>query len=69
MANILTKANSVWPDQNVPTNRTTRQKLHENIEEQADPTWEQCDTDFYEYPDDIAGLLLEYVKQHKADFE
>ena len=69
MVDILMKANSVWPNQTVPKDRTERQNIQETIEEQADPVWEQCDNDFYEYPDDIAGLLLEYVKKHKADFE
>lgn len=69
MADILAKANSVWPDQTVPKDRTERQEVQETIEEQADPVWGQCDDDFYEYPDDIAGLLLDYVKQHKSDFE
>ena len=69
MADILTMANSVWPNQTVPKDRTERQNIQETIEEQADLVWEQCDNDFYEYPDDIAGLLLEYVKKHKAEFE
>ena len=69
MASILTKANPVWPDLAVPKDRTERQAEQEKIEEQANPTWEQCDTEFYEYPDDILTLLLGYVKQHKADFE
>ena len=69
MADILTKANSVWPNQTVPKDWTERQNVQETIEEKADPVWQQCDNDFYEYPDDLAGLLLDYVKQHKADFE
>jgi hypothetical protein len=69
MADILTKANSVWPNQIVPKDRTERQNVQETIEGQAAPIWEQCDNDFYDYPDDIAGLLLEYVKQHKAEFQ
>ena len=69
MADILTKANSVWPNQQVPKDRTKRENIQETIEEQAAPVWDECDNVFYAYPDDIAGLLLKYVKQHKADFE
>jgi len=68
MAAIMAKANTTWPDQKPPKDRIERQELHEKIEEKADPIWEVCDQEFYEYPDDIAALLFEYVKEHKADF-
>jgi hypothetical protein len=69
MAEILQRANSEWPDRTVPKDRTLRQNLQETIEEQADIVWEQCDNDFYQYPDDIVELLLDYVKLHKSEFE
>lgn len=69
MADILAKANSVWPNQTVPKDRAKRKEVQEAIEEQASPIWDQCDNNFYQYPDDIVGLLLKYVKQHKVDFE
>lgn len=69
MADILEKANAVWPDQQVPRDITERQELHEEIEEQADPVWEACDNEFYTYPDNIAGLLLDYVRENKSSFK
>jgi hypothetical protein len=69
MADIVTKANSVWPDETVPKDRTRRQEIQEKIEEQANPIWEECDQEFYRYPDDIADLLIKYVKKHRTDFE
>ncbi|MEY3965840.1 MAG: hypothetical protein RL263_1009 [Bacteroidota bacterium] len=69
MADILMKANSVWPNQTVPKDRTFRQEIQEEIEEQANPTWEECDQEFYKYPDDIADLLIKYVKQHRTEFK
>ena len=69
MADILQKANSKWPNNTVPKDRSERQSVQATNEEQADEFWEQCDNEFYQYPDDIAGLLLEFVKQHKTDFE
>lgn len=69
MADILAKANSVWPNQAVPKGQTERQEVMETMEEQANAIWEQCDKDFFKCPDDISELLLEYVKQNKSDFE
>lgn len=69
MADIVNKANSVWPDQRVPKNRTQRQEIQQEIEEKANPTWEECDQEFYRYPDNIADLLIIYVKKNQVDFE
>ena len=69
MADIVTKANSVWPDQTVPKDRTRRQEIQEEIEAQANLTWDECDQEFYKYPDDIAGLLVKYVTKYRTEFE
>ena len=29
----------------------------------------KCDAEFYEYQDDIASLLIEFVKNNRKDFE
>lgn len=69
MSEIVNKANSAWPNQTVPKDRTERQNIQETIGEQANTVWELCDNQFYEYPDNITELLLKYVNQNKADFE
>lgn len=69
IADIVSKANSVWPNQKVPKNRTRRQEIQEEIEEQANLTWEECDQEFYTYPDDIVTLLIDYVNKNRTDFE
>lgn len=68
-AEILIKANSAWPNQSVPKDREERQELLENIEEQSNPVWAQCDSEFYQNPDNITELLLDYVKRNKAEFK
>jgi hypothetical protein len=69
MAAILQQANAAWPHGEVPTNSITRRHLQETIGPQAEAVWEQCDQQFYAYPDDIASLLWAYVKQHRSAFE
>jgi hypothetical protein len=68
-ADIVKKANSQFPDNKVPKNRTERQNIIEQIEDKADVIWETCDNDFYKYEDNIAGLLIEFVRINKTDFE
>ncbi|MCB0754356.1 MAG: DMP19 family protein [Flavobacteriales bacterium] len=68
-AEIVETANAQWPDGNVPKDRNDRQETLEEIEVEADPVWEECDTKFYEYQDDIAGLLLDLVRANRAEFE
>lgn len=68
MADIMANANAVWPDKKVPEGQTQREVILDKIEDQAEPVWEKCDQAFYRYPDNIAVLLIEYVKKHKKDF-
>ena len=68
-AEIVKRANAEWPNNQVPKDRTERQIVLERIEEKADPIWENCDQDFYKYPDHITDLLLDFVKKNKTDFE
>lgn len=68
-AGIVTKSISVWSNQAVPKDRLKRQDILEQIEERAEPIWNECDQEFYKYEDDILALLLDYVKSNKSDFK
>ena len=46
-ANIVEKAISHWPKNIVPNNRSKRQNVLAEIEDQANVIWEECDKDFY----------------------
>ena len=67
-ADIVSKSISVWPNQKVPKDRTKRQEVLEQIEDQANNVWNQCNEDFYKYEDKIVKLLIDFVKANKADF-
>jgi len=69
MAEILKRANTEWPNGEIPKDRDVRGELLEKIEEGSEEIWEQCDSDFYKCPDDVISLLLHFVKKNKADFE
>ncbi len=66
---IVEKANNEWENGIVLKNRNERQKTLKNIEKKADLVWKQCDTEFNEYQDDITGLLIEFIKKNRKDFE
>ncbi len=68
-AEIAEKAFSVFPDSNVPNDRNERQALLDNIGEKEEELLSKVDQDFYKCPDDIDALLIEYIKQHRKDFD
>ncbi|MBI9058550.1 MAG: DMP19 family protein [Labilibaculum sp.] len=68
-ADIVKKSNSQFPENRVTTNRDERQEILEQIEDTANKIWETCDEDFYKYEDNIAVLLIDFVKANKTDFE
>lgn len=67
-ADILQKAIDQFPDKKVPLDWTERQEILEQIQDTADPVWEELDQKFYEYADDLNNLNLNFIRQHKADF-
>lgn len=68
-AKIVNKANSEFQNGNVPKDRTERQSELERIEEKAEDNWNKCDSEFYEYQDDLTELLIAFVIRNKTDFE
>jgi hypothetical protein len=68
-AEIIKKANSEFKDGIVPKDRTERQTELELIEENAEENWNKCDSEFYEYQDDLTELLITFVIKNKAEFK
>lgn len=67
-ATLLEKAIEQFPDSNVPSDRIERQEIMEKVEDKADEVWDELDNSFYKYEDDIAELLLDFVKNNIDDF-
>jgi hypothetical protein len=68
-AKIVKRANSEFKTEIVPKDRTERQNQLELIEKNAQETWNKCDSDFYEYQDDLTGLLIAFVLENKIEFQ
>jgi hypothetical protein len=67
-ADILQQANDQFPNGNVPEDITERQEILEQIQETADPVWEELDQKFFAYEDDLNTLNIEFVKKNKDKF-
>lgn len=68
-AEIVKKANSEFKNGILPKDRVERQNELELIEEKGEGNWNKCDSEFYEYQDDLTELLIAFVIKNKRDFE
>ena len=67
MAGIVERANAPFGPEGPPASREERHARLDAIEEEAADEWSRLDEAFYDYPDDLTGLLYEYVQAHKDE--
>jgi SpoVK/Ycf46/Vps4 family AAA+-type ATPase len=68
-AKILQKAIDKFPNKVVPQDWEKRKEIVEKLEEKNDDeTWEKLDDKFYEYPDDLNRLNINYITKNKNFF-
>lgn len=67
-ADILQNAIALFPGKITPQDRTERLEILEQIEEMADPIWENLDQQFFAYEDDLNTLNIEFVRKNKDRF-
>lgn len=69
MADICKKALDAYGG-SLPEDWGERQEKMEEMEsDEISDILSECDSEFYEYPDDLSTLLYEYVIKNKAKFE
>jgi hypothetical protein len=69
MAEILNQAIKVFPSLPIPKDTGVRRELMEDLPEEISYKWDKLDNEFYEYPENLSGLVIEYVKLNKEKFE
>ena len=69
MAELLNQAIKVFPSLPIPKDTEQRRECMEGISESISETWDKLDDLFYKYPENLAGLVIEYVKTNKNKFE
>ena len=67
-AKILQKAIDKFPKKVVPQDDEEREEIVEQLEEKNDEIWEKLDDKFYEYPEDLNQLNINYIIQNKDFF-
>jgi len=65
---ILTKAIYLFPEIPVPKNLRIRQQILMEKDSNID-LWDEVDTEFYKYEDNIISLTLAYVRNNIAHFD
>jgi len=65
---ILTKAIYLFPEIPVPKNLRVRQQILMEKDTNID-LWDELDSQFYKYEDNIISLTLEYVRNNIAHFD
>jgi hypothetical protein len=63
-ANIVRRACALFPDSTPSSDWNTRQEQLCVITDDDEEAFESLTTEFYEYPDDIGGLLAKYWETH-----
>jgi hypothetical protein len=67
-ARILQKAIDKFPGKTVPQDDEKRAEILEQMEERNDELWDKLEDRFYDYPDNLNQLNINYIKQHKDLF-
>ena len=68
-ADLVEQAIKAFPSLPIPKDTEVRRPLMNDLPESISDTWDELDGKYYEYPEDIAGLIIEYVKKNKDKFQ
>ena len=58
---LLTSAIEQFPNSYVPKNRMERQDILDRIEDTSSLIWNDLDTEFYKYEEDLYSLMRKYI--------
>jgi hypothetical protein len=63
-ADLIATAIKAFPVSPVSKDTEIRREIMRNLNESTTKVWDDLDDKFYEYEDNIAGLLIDYIKQN-----
>ena len=67
-ADLINRAIKLFPTLPVPKNWELRQEILLEKESNSE-LWNELDSEFYKYEDNISDLIINFVKKNKSDFE
>jgi len=65
---LVREAMSIFPSGVAPRDRVQRQEELSEVEDQASEKLDDLDNRFYESPDDLFVLLVQYIREHRGEF-
>ncbi len=65
---ILESSSKPFPGSKVPVARNERQRMLEEMGDNAEKIWKGLEEKFYKYEEDITKLLIEYINKNKESF-
>lgn len=63
-ANLIEAAIKAFPVLPVPKDTGIRREIMQDLDEDISEVWDNLDYKFYEYQENIAGLLIDFVKEN-----
>ena len=69
MAEFLDQAIKAFPILPVPKDTKFRKEIMGDLPGEILDKWAELDDKFYEYPENLAALVIKYVKDNKSKFE
>ncbi len=69
MAEILNHAILIFPSPPIPKDTERRREVLEDLPAEISDGWEKLEKEFYEYPENLARLEINYVKANRNKFE
>ncbi len=67
-ADIVMSANDQFPGNEVPKDRSARQKLLAQIQDKANEVWKELDQRFLADEEDLNAFTIDFVRKNKAFF-
>jgi hypothetical protein len=65
---ILESAIEMFPDKKVPTDKDLRNRIIDDIEDDAKEKWNELDKQFFKYEDNLNKLNIEFVRKNIRHF-
>ena len=68
-ADIGRQANEVFGKDGLPANQSERQQRIEKLSEEQKEIWTNLDSKFFEYPNNLAELLYDFVMKNRSEIQ
>lgn len=68
-ADLIYRAIRLFPVLPIPKDTETRREIMRELDDSISRKWNKLDDEFYEYEDNVAVLMIEFIKKNRIEFE